>query len=476
MVDTGDTLFKLTCLTYAGALGNYIGTLASTRKIVERAATWLAVLGLALHSSWLLHRWWLTGSVELAKRIEVGDVPTGIDKLYVLISHPPYTNLYESLIFVSWCLMVFYMVVEQKWQLKPIGIGAVGITLVAMFQAFIVTEKAARPLVPALQSYWILIHVWFLFLSYALFLIAAFSGLLFLIKVGTTSSTLGKWLAGSAAAVIALTSGLPLFTRAAFGITPSAPLADGHFKPVFLFPPGAQKGVKLFVDIPGAGPLLLAALVLLVVAAFLLHRESRDGKEHGFSSVGIKVLLGAAAASALGFGLAISAAMRHTPAEFPAGTIGALAQGVDSSQLVFHTNANYGLGLIGLVVVLLIGFAGLVGARPRLATTLPDEKRLDDVTYKVIVAGFPLLSIGIVLGAMWAYEAWGRYWGWDPKETWALITWFVYAIYLHTRITLGWTGKPGAALAVSGFAVVIFCYMGVNLGLTGEGLHTYGAG
>jgi ABC-type transport system involved in cytochrome c biogenesis permease subunit len=77
---------------------------------------------------------------------------------------------------------------------------------------------------------------------------------------------------------------------------------------------------------------------------------------------------------------------------------------------------------------------------------------------------------------MWAYEAWGRYWGWDPKETWALITWFVYAIYLHTRITLGWTGKPGAALAVAGFAVVIFCYMGVNLGLTGEGLHTYGAG
>ena len=140
--------------------------------------------------------------------------------------------------------------------------------------------------------------------------------------------------------------------------------------------------------------------------------------------------------------------------------------------------AHGGASRLRLVVSLVKGLERETYLRPSqvLAEVLPEPKRLDEVTYKVIVAGFPLLSIGIVLGAMWAYEAWGRYWGWDPKETWALITWFVYAIYLHTRVTLGWTGKPGAALAVAGFAVVIFCYMGVNLGLTGEGLHTYGAG
>src|SRR5204863_10032182 len=71
---------------------------------------------------------------------------------------------------------------------------------------------------------------------------------------------------------------------------------------------------------------------------------------------------------------------------------------------------------------------------------------------------------------------WGRFWGWDPKETWALITWVVYAGYLHTRITLGWAGKRPAAIAVFACAVVVFTFMGVNLGLTGEGLHTYGAG
>ncbi len=93
-----------------------------------------------------------------------------------------------------------------------------------------------------------------------------------------------------------------------------------------------------------------------------------------------------------------------------------------------------------------------------------------------IIAGWPLLTIGIVMGGMWANEAWGRFWGWDPKETWALITWVVYAGYLHTRITLGWAGKRPAAIAVFAFAVVVFTFMGVNLGLTGEGLHTYGAG
>ena len=87
-----------------------------------------------------------------------------------------------------------------------------------------------------------------------------------------------------------------------------------------------------------------------------------------------------------------------------------------------------------------------------------------------------LLTVGIVMGGMWANEAWGRFWGWDPKETWALITWVVYAGYLHTRITLGWAGKRPAAIAVFAFAVVVFTFMGVNLGLTGEGLHTYGSG
>lgn len=97
---------------------------------------------------------------------------------------------------------------------------------------------------------------------------------------------------------------------------------------------------------------------------------------------------------------------------------------------------------------------------------------LDNISYRIIGLGFPLLTIGIISGAVWANEAWGSYWSWDPKETWALITWLVFAAYLHARITKGWQGKKPAILAASGFFVVWICYLGVNL--LGKGLHSYG--
>jgi cytochrome c-type biogenesis protein CcsB len=97
---------------------------------------------------------------------------------------------------------------------------------------------------------------------------------------------------------------------------------------------------------------------------------------------------------------------------------------------------------------------------------------LDNLSYRTIGLGFPLLTIGNVAGAVWANEAWGSYWSWDPKETWSLITWLVYAAYLHTRITKGWQGRKPAILASVGLAVVWTCYLGVNL--LGKGLHSYG--
>ena len=97
---------------------------------------------------------------------------------------------------------------------------------------------------------------------------------------------------------------------------------------------------------------------------------------------------------------------------------------------------------------------------------------LDNISYRVIGLGFPLLTIGIIAGGVWANEAWGSYWSWDPKETWAFITWLVFAAYLHARITRGWQGRKPAILAAIGFVVVWVCYLGVNL--LGKGLHSYG--
>ena len=97
---------------------------------------------------------------------------------------------------------------------------------------------------------------------------------------------------------------------------------------------------------------------------------------------------------------------------------------------------------------------------------------LDNLSYRIIGLGFPLLTIGIISGAVWANEAWGSYWSWDPKETWALITWLIFASYLHSRLTKSWQGKKPAMLASVGFFIVWICYLGVNF--LGQGLHSYG--
>ena len=97
---------------------------------------------------------------------------------------------------------------------------------------------------------------------------------------------------------------------------------------------------------------------------------------------------------------------------------------------------------------------------------------VDNLSYRTISFGFPLLTIGIIAGAVWANEAWGSYWSWDPKETWALITLLVFASYLHSRITKSWQGRKPAIIASFGFIVVWICYLGVNF--LGKGLHTYG--
>jgi len=110
--------------------------------------------------------------------------------------------------------------------------------------------------------------------------------------------------------------------------------------------------------------------------------------------------------------------------------------------------------------------------KQRLLDMFPSSGVLDELNYQLIMFGFLFLSVGIITGAVWANSAWGRYWGWDPKETWSLITWFVYATLLHAKLMRGWHGRRIAYLSLIGFAAVLFTYFGVNLL---PGLHSYGA-
>ena len=102
---------------------------------------------------------------------------------------------------------------------------------------------------------------------------------------------------------------------------------------------------------------------------------------------------------------------------------------------------------------------------------LPALKVLDDLNYRCLTFGFPLLTLGIISGSVWAESAWGSYWSWDPKETWSLITWFLYAALLHGRLAVGWRGRRAALFAIVGFGILVFSFFGVNLLLTG--LHSY---
>jgi cytochrome c-type biogenesis protein CcsB len=102
---------------------------------------------------------------------------------------------------------------------------------------------------------------------------------------------------------------------------------------------------------------------------------------------------------------------------------------------------------------------------------LPSLDVLDDINYRCLTIGFPLLTLGIITGSIWASFAWGSYWSWDPKEVWSLITWLLYAALLHGRMTVGWRGRKAAILAIVGFCAILFTFLGVNLLL--PGLHTY---
>jgi len=109
---------------------------------------------------------------------------------------------------------------------------------------------------------------------------------------------------------------------------------------------------------------------------------------------------------------------------------------------------------------------------PAVLDRLPSDRLMDELTHQLVMFGFLFLSAGIITGAVWANSAWGRYWGWDPKETWSLITWFVYATLLHARFMRGWHGNRIAVLSIVGFLAVLFTYFGVNYL---PGLHSYGA-
>jgi cytochrome c-type biogenesis protein CcsB len=269
------------------------------------------------------------------------------------IGHIPVSNLYEVFVLFSWMTAAFYLYFEAQYKTR--SLGAFVMLVVSAAVGFLLWYTVVReaheiqPLVPALKSWWMKLHVPANFIGYGMFALAAMVALAYLVK--------------------------------------------------------QQAGEKRWYRLT---PLWLLGVVICFVP--IVFRKS-------------------------------SAA----------------------------AGGSYWLGYL-LVSALVAG--GILWGRQRLAERLPSFEVLDDVMYKAIAVGFAFFTIATVLGALWAAEAWGGYWSWDPKETWALIVWLNYAAWLHMRLMKGLRGTVAAWWALVGLAVTTFAFLGVNMFLSG--LHSYG--
>ena len=206
-------------------------------------------------------------------------------------------------------------------------------------------------------------------------------------------------------------------------------------------------------------------LFALITALLYLFYEDR----HRTRSMGGFALLAISAAVAFLLWYTFDREAYHIQPLIPA---------LQSYWMKIHVPANF-IGYGAFALAAMLGVAYLLRRRAEnrrpdgvLAAVLPPLALLDDVMYKAIALGFAAFTIATILGALWAAEAWGGYWSWDPKETWALIVWLNYAAWLHLRLTKGWRGAPMAWWAIVGLFVTLFAFLGVNMFLSG--LHSYG--
>ncbi len=284
----------------------------------------------------------------------------------------PLSNLYESLFFLTWGITVMHLIAERMSRSRLVGVVttpvAMGITAFAALSLPSEMQSAA-PLVPALKSNWLMMHVSVMMLSYAALMVGSLLAIAFLV---------------------------------------------------------VTRGQK--VELRGSS-----------VGTGSYRYNNRQSKPENASPSQLQET------------------NNHSTPVAPS---------------LVQSNGSGNTAVLDLVTTQTPPISEVAPAKTLSPQRLSLADTLDNLSYRIIGLGFPLLTIGIIAGAVWANEAWGSYWSWDPKETWALITWLVFAAYLHARITRGWQGRRPAILAASGFAVVWICYLGVNL--LGKGLHSYG--
>jgi cytochrome c-type biogenesis protein CcsB len=417
-------LLYASLIFYAGAGALYLGFGVTGIDSYVRFASLATWFGLAANSGAVAHRWYEAG-------------------------HPPFASIYEMLLSFVWTLAILTLIAEKKFGVKVIGTVTMPVAIVGVILMQLLRTDV-RPLVPALQSTWLHVHVTLAMLAYAACALSFALALMFLIQDKIRNET---FLA--ATSLFAMGVYLGILTRFENGGLSVIAWNAQDKSEIFL-----QRGVRLFVVIPDLGWLML--LVLLVVAApFVLYLAGRLRKNDALFTVANRAVFISILLQILALAVFLLRARSGQYASLD-------AEGLYATRLAASPFILSGLvgGIFNSLLYLL-----LLWRRPDLERLLPSAEALDRITYKTICIAFPLLTLMIAAGAYWANRTWGSYWSWDPKETWAAITWLVYAGYLHMRVTRGWRGRRAAYFAILGFAVVMFTFFGVTYLL--PGLHAY---
>ncbi len=486
-------LMMLALACYLTAAVFQLMNLYAPSEMAQKIGLWTATAGVFFNlSSWGV-RWIAAHDRELAILARNGYGP---DQMPWFFRYIPFANLYDLSLAFAFGAGITTLLIAHRKSFRFLGAISLPLAaLILLLARFIGNEFIDLP--PILDSYWRPIHVGIASLSYGVALVCFAVAVVYLLKDGVKTEAMAIWSSIFCLAVFATVSKFSVFTSMTYSASTFLPADKGGRMPI-----------PLRVDIPWVGPMLVVAGLLLLgtIIAFCVYLAKNDEQArwwgHRFLKLSLVAQAGAIAllvsqiktltdigpriqqklaADPLGYerlGRWMAEGEGLKPeqiAQIPSERFGEVATQFvqqNGSKLFLSINANpvelaaLITAFAGTLFVIIFSFR-----TERLRAVLPPKEKLDSLMYKTASVAFAGLAMLLITGAVWANESWGRYWGWDSKETGALVAWLTYAAFLHTRISRGWSGRSSAYFALVGFLLVIFTYLGVSYLL--PGLHSY---
>jgi ABC-type transport system involved in cytochrome c biogenesis permease subunit len=479
-------LVVLAVLSYLIASASLLTNFWAPVPFLQRLGMWTLSLGFLFNFSGWLVRWVAAGDRE--NWVRMTNQITGEYHFWWFFSYIPYANLYDLSVAFAFGAGFATLLVSQRENSRFIGaISTPLISLILLLAVFIGSEFINLP--PVLDSYWRPIHVGVASLSYGVALVSFAMAVVYLIKDGVKMESMALTVAG----FVVLTY---VFVWLMGGVKGLDPFSFSYRLNAVVPHSSGVTNSGARVALPGAGiAATLSVLTLLGMAGcfvMYLYRQNEAAKRYGHLLMKASVVAQAVTVAVVfyslktmtGVGALVGNDQSYTVGKTLLGkesagksvaeiaSIGGnwLAQNRDAMILSVKGNPVEIAALISLLVV--TGFLVLFSFRTeKIRESLPSLERIDSLIYKLVGVAFAGLAILLVTGAVWANESWGRYWGWDAKETGALVAWFSYGGYLHSRMAHGWAGRRSVYFALVGFLLVIFTYLGVSYIL--PGLHSY---